>query len=198
MVFDVGAANIPSIRGGLTYYQSAPADAGKAARLSSDVPGDCGEHSLREAIDSLSDEFSLTEAERAEFLASGQQAIFNNRVGWARTYLKKAGLLDSTRRGFFRITDPGKKVLSRGPNWIDVNFLEQFDEFVQFRSIRKEKNHSEEAGVAETINQTPEESLESAYQKLREGLASEILQITKSCSPAFFDQLVVDLLVKMC
>lgn len=158
---------------------------------------DGGEHSLRESIDSLADEFSLTEVERTEMLASGQQAIFNNRVGWARTYLKKAGLLDSTRRGFFRITDRGKKVLSRAPNRIDVNFLEQFDEFVQFRSIRRDKNHSEEAAVAEEINQTPEESLESAYLKLREGLASEILQITKSCSPAFFEQLVVDLLVRM-
>ncbi len=157
---------------------------------------DGGEHSLREAIDSLSDEFSLSEAERTELLASGQQAIFNNRVGWARTYLKKAGLLDSTRRGFFRITDRGKKVLSQGPSRIDVNFLEQFDEFVQFRSIRKEKNHAEEAS-ADATDQTPEESLESAYQKLREGLASEILQITKSCSPAFFELLVVDLLVKM-
>jgi restriction system protein len=157
---------------------------------------DGGEHSLREAIDSLSDEFSLSEAERTELLASGQQAIFNNRVGWARTYLKKAGLLDSTRRGFFRITDRGKKVLSQGTSRIDVNFLEQFDEFVQFRSIRKEKNHAEEAS-ADATDQTPEESLESAYQKLREGLASEILQITKSCSPAFFELLVVDLLVKM-
>jgi restriction system protein len=100
------------------------------------------EHSLRETIDSLADEFSLTPAERTDLLASGQQAIFNNRAGWARTYLKKAGLLDSTRRGFFCITDRGKKVLSGGPNRIDVNFLEQFDEFVQFRNVRKEKSHS--------------------------------------------------------
>ncbi len=71
--------------------------------------------------------------------------------------------------------------------------MEQFEEFVQFRSIRREKSHSEEAVATD---QTPEESLESAYQKLREGLASEILQITKSGSPAFFEQLVVDLLVK--
>lgn len=158
--------------------------------------GDNLEHSLREAIDSLATEFSLTEAERTEMLPSGQQAIFTNRVGWARTYLKKAGLIESTRRGFFRITDRGRKVLSDAPNRIDVNFLEQFEEFVQFRSIRKDKSHSEEVGENEA-DQTPEESLESAYQKLREGLASEILQITKNCSPAFFEQLVVDLLVRM-
>jgi restriction system protein len=158
---------------------------------------DGGEHSLREAIDSLADEFNLAETERAEMLPSGRQAIFNNRVAWARTYLKKAGLLDSTRRGFFRITERGGKVLSQKPSRIDIEFLEQFEEFVQFRSIRKEKNHSEEAVFPETISQTPEELLESAYQKLREGLASELLQITKSCSPAFFEQLVVDLLVKM-
>lgn len=152
--------------------------------------------SLREAIDSLATEFSLTEAERTEMLPSGQQAIFNNRVGWATTYLKKAGLIESTRRGFFRIPDRGRKVLSDAPNRIDVNFLEQFEEFVQFRSIRKDKSHLEEVGTNEA-DQTPEESLESAYQKLREGLASEILQITKNCSPAFFEHLVVDLLVKM-
>jgi restriction system protein len=157
---------------------------------------DSGEHSLREAIDALADEFALTEAERTEMLASGQQATFNNRVGWARTYLKKAGLLESTRRSFFRITDRGTKVLTGAPSRIDVNFLEQFEEFVQFRSIRREKSHSGEA-VTDATDQTPEESLESAYQKLREGLASEILQITKSRSPAFFEQLVVDLLVKM-
>lgn len=154
------------------------------------------EHSLREAIDSLASEFSLTEAERTEMLPSGQQAIFNNRVGWARTYLKKAGLIESTRRGFFRITDRGRKVLSDAPDRIDVNFLEQFEEFVQFRSIRRDKGLLDEVG-ADAADQTPEESLESAYQKLREGLASEILQITKNCSPAFFEQLVVDLLVRM-
>jgi restriction system protein len=160
---------------------------------------DGGEHSLREAIDFLADEFSLAEAERAEMFPSGQQATFTNRVGWARTYLKKAGLLEATRRSYFRITPRGRQVLSDAPPKIDVNFLEQFDEFLQFRNLRKEKNHTEEAATGESIeqSQTPEESLESAYQKLREGLASEILQITKSCSPAFFEQLVVDLLVKM-
>jgi restriction system protein len=157
---------------------------------------DGGEHSLREAIDALADQFSLTEAERAEMLPSGQQATFNNRVGWARTYMKKAGLLESTRRGFFRITDRGRKVLAGAPARIDVNFLEQFDEFIQFRSYRKEKTHAGEI-VTYTTDETPEESLETAYQKLREGLASEILQTTKNCSPSFFEQLVVDLLVKM-
>ena len=116
---------------------------------------DGGEHSLREAIDSLADEFNLAETERIEMLPSGRQAIFNNRVAWARTYLKKAGLLDSTRRGFFRITKRGEKVLSQKPSRIDIEFLEQFEEFVQFRSIRKEKNHSEEAISPETISQTP-------------------------------------------
>lgn len=158
---------------------------------------DGGEHSLREAIDVLADEFSLTENERVEMLPSGQQATFTNRVGWARTYLKKAGLLESTRRSYFRITPRGKQVLFDAPAKINVKFLEQFDEFVQFRNLRRENNHQEEMVSVESIEQTPEESLESAYQKLREGLASDILQITKNCSPAFFEQLVVDLLVKM-
>lgn len=110
--------------------------------------------------------------------------------------MKKAGLLESTRRGFFRITERGKKVLAGAPARIDVNFLEQFEEFIQFRSYRREKNHTHQADAC-TTDETPEESLETAYQQLREGLASEILQTTKNCSPSFCERLVVDLLVKM-
>lgn len=158
---------------------------------------DGGEHSLREAIDSLAEQFDLTEAERAEMLPSGQQATFNNRVGWARTYLKKAGLVESTRRGFFRISARGREVLLGSPTRINVGFLEQFPEFMEFRSTRRERSPTEEARSGDAIAQTPEELLEGAYQRLREGLAAEILQTTKSCSPAFFERLVVDLLVKM-
>lgn len=158
---------------------------------------DGGEHSLREAIDSLAEQFDLTEAERAEMLPSGQQATFNNRVGWARTYLKKAGLVESTRRGFFRISARGREVLLGSPTRINVGFLEQFSEFMEFRGTRREKSPTEEARSGDAIAQTPEELLEGAYQRLREGLAAEILQTTKSCSPAFFERLVVDLLVKM-
>jgi len=158
--------------------------------------GDQKEHSLREAIDQLAEKFDLTEEERKELLPSGQQEIFTNRVAWARTYMGKAGLLESTRRGYFKITDRGAKVLKQNPDRIDVKFLEQFEEFRQFRALRHTKIDEEQVGV-ETHERTPEEALESAYKQLRDNLASDLLQQVKLCSPGLFEKIVVELLVKM-
>jgi restriction system protein len=154
------------------------------------------EHSLREAIDSLADQFKLSEAERRELLPSGQQPVFHNRVGWARTYMKKALLLESTRRGFFRITQRGLRVLKQSPARIDVRFLDQFDEFKQFRTIKRELSHEREEPESEH-ERTPEEALESAYQNLRHTLANDLLQQIKSSAPSLFERIVVELLVKM-
>src|SRR2546422_512143 len=95
--------------------------------------GDGAEHSLRDAIDSLAGEFKLSDEERRELLPSGQQFVFGNRVGWARTYMKKAGLLRTTRRGFFQITDRGRSTLAQKPTRIDAKFLDQFQEFRKFK-----------------------------------------------------------------
>jgi len=160
------------------------------------VAGDQQEHSLREVIDQLSEEFGLTEEERKELLPSGQQEIVANRVAWARTYMGKAGLLESTRRGYFKITDRGLKVLKKNPDRIDVKFLEQFEEFRQFRALRHTKSEEQEI-EEETHKRTPEEALESAYKQLRDNLANELLQQIKSCSPGLFEKIVVELLVKM-
>jgi restriction system protein len=154
--------------------------------------GDKEEHSIREATDSLADEFHLTEQERKELLPSGRQAIFRNRVGWARTYLKMARLIESTRRGHFHITQRGLQVLAKRPERIDVAFLEQFSEFIEFKKTRREREQEPEPPL-----ETPEESFESAFQRLRESLASELLETVKKCSPTFFERLVVDLLVRM-
>ncbi|CUQ66759.1 restriction endonuclease [Candidatus Nitrospira inopinata] len=154
------------------------------------------EHSLRQAIESLSAEFGLTEEEKKELLPSGQQPTFENRVAWARTYLVKAALLEAPRRGFFRITPRGRDVLSQRPSAITPKFLEQFPEFLDFRTKRHESK--EETQLSENRSlQTPGELLESAYQKLREDLAAELLKTVKECSPAFFERLVIDVLVKM-
>ncbi|MDZ7314763.1 MAG: restriction endonuclease [candidate division KSB1 bacterium] len=158
--------------------------------------GDGGEHSLRETIEALADEFRLTDEERSRLLPSGQQAFFDNRVGWARTYLKKAGLLETTRRGYYRITERGKQVLRQKPAKIDTAFLLQFPEFGEFiKTSRIGSNEPQDKQGEET--QTPEEMIETAYQKLRQGLASELLQLIKDRSPAFFERLVIDLLVRM-
>lgn len=159
--------------------------------------GDGKEHTLRDAEEALADYFKLTPAERAELLPSGQQGIFKNRIGWARTYLKKATLLESPRRAVFRITERGLQTLASNPSRIDAKFLEQWPEFIEFRDISKsgsEPIQSTELPLAKT---TPEEAIELAYQGLREQLAQELLSRILSCSPTFFEQLVVELLVKM-
>ncbi len=157
--------------------------------------GDRAEHSLREAIESVADEFLLSDEERRALLPSGQQEVFDNRVGWARTYMKKAGLLRTTRRGFFEITDKGLGVLGQKPSNIDAKFLEQFQEFREFKALRKERMPGSDSEEEET--QTPEEDLEGAYQNLRTDLAAELLTQIKQSPPSLFERLVVELLVKM-
>jgi restriction system protein len=157
------------------------------------LAGDRQEHSLREVIEALADEFYLTDEERKELLPSGRQATFDNRVGWARTYLKKAGLLESTKRGYFQITERGLDVLKQNPPEIDNAFLRQFPEFIEFQTPRDKKRIEQD--VSDT--QTPEEEIEAAYQGVRQELVTELLQTIGSCSPAFFERLVIDLLVKM-
>lgn len=152
--------------------------------------------SFREAVEELAMEFDLNKEERSELLPSGKQPIFDNRVGWASTYLKKAGLLTAPERGSIKITQRGLDVLTKNPNTINVEFLEQFEEFIEFRKLRRNKVESDKA--KELIStETPEELLESSHQTLRDDLASEILRAITGCSPQFFEQLVIDLLVRM-
>jgi len=156
------------------------------------------EHSLRETIDVLADHFSLTPSERKELLPSGQQKVFDNRVGWARTYLVKAGLLRATRRGHYEITQRGLRVLESNPPRIDAKYLEQFDEFRQFRALGRRSLTGRRAEPPEPEQETtPEEALEVAYSRLRESLAQELLQQVKEAPPSLFERLVVELLVKM-
>ncbi len=158
--------------------------------------GDKEEHSTREAIDALANQFNLTPEERRDLLPSGQQAIFNNRVGWARTYLKKAVLLESARRGFLRITPRGLEILSSKPQKIDANFLEQFKEFREFRAFRREKP-AEQEELEEDQTKTPEEILANVYQNLRNNLAKDLIQQIKTSPPSLFEDVVIELIVKM-
>lgn len=153
------------------------------------------EHSFRDAVEAMAKEFKLTDHERKELLPSGQQEIFDNRVGWARTYMKKACLIDSTRRGYNKITQRGLDVIKQKPQKINVDFLQQFSEFKSFLDLRHNKPDEEQE--PEINNKTPEESLENAYQKIRNDLATELLKSLKSCSPNFFERLVIDVIVKM-
>jgi restriction system protein len=156
------------------------------------------EHSLQEADDILSNQFKLTESEKRELLPSGQQPVFRNRLGWARTYMKKAGLIETTKRAHFKISDRGLALLNENPKEINSEFLKKYPEFLEFKSIRKSKDNNTQIEILENDNiRTPEESLEYAYQKLRSELAKELLDVVKSCSPSFFEKLVVELLIKM-
>lgn len=159
--------------------------------------GDQEEHSLRESIEALADEYNLTDEERRELLPSGRQSVFDNRVGWARTYMKKAGLLESTRRGFAKITSRGMEVLSSNPAKINKNFLMEFDEFVEFQNYRRDIGSDGGNQPSISDDQTPEELMETAYERVKDDLADDLLDKVKSCSPTFFERLVIDLLVKM-
>lgn len=164
--------------------------------------GNGKEHRIREAVEQLAEQFRLSEEERNELLPSGQQAIFKNRVGWASTYLKKAGLLDSGKKGYFSITRRGLDVLRENPPSIDVNFLRRYEEFNGFYNKDKQPvidkpDIPRTESVERKKDLDPEESLEIAYQKLHNELVSEILSIIKKCSASFFESLVVDVLTKM-
>lgn len=153
------------------------------------------DYHFREVVKSISDEFDLSEEQRAKMLPSGQKPVINNRVGWAKTYMLKAGLLEAPERGMIRITKRGFKVADDNPKEINVKFLEQYPEFIEFRKRKKEKSLGEKTSQLSLA--TPEEMLEEAYQSLQIDLAGELLKFTKDCSPSFFERLVIDLLVKM-
>lgn len=168
------------------------------------LTADGQERRFRDAVESLAEHFALSDDERAEMLPSGTAPLFDNRVGWARTYLKQAGLLESPKRGVLRITQRGRDLLARNPSAIDVELLDQYEEFRAFRTRRRDQ-HSEphqsqtEAALQESTSedQTPEDLLASAYRRLRKNLEIELLEQAKAASPAFFERLVIDLLVAM-
>lgn len=151
--------------------------------------------SMRDTTKALADEFGLTEDERGELLASGKQTVFSNRVAWARTYLKKAGLLDSPKRGYIQISQVGLDVLSNAPKKINVAYLKQFPEFLQF--FQPPSADKTSVGTTGEDNKTPDELIETAHQELIYTLSAEILQAIKKASPKFFEDLVIDLLIKM-
>ncbi|MBI4714961.1 MAG: restriction endonuclease [Nitrospirae bacterium] len=150
------------------------------------------EVALIEAIGQLASEYKLTEEEKRELLPSGSTFKFSSRVSWARTYLQKAGLLEPTRRGFFKITQRGMDVLKKKPQRIDNKLLFQFEEFKEFQGRKKAPKDN---GLI--TSETPIESMAAHYEQLRAALVSELLERVKKCSPQFFERLVIRLLVQM-
>lgn len=152
---------------------------------------------LREARLIIADEFKLTDQEKTQLLPSGKQSVIYNRVGWACTYLHKAGLIDIPQRGILTITARGKEVLAESPRSINVKFLERFPEFVQFREVIKVPNEPKPNATTDNQEDTPEERLEDAHAQLRSQVLAEIVERIKALSPHFFENLVVETVVKM-
>jgi len=158
------------------------------------------EVSTGEAVEFLAKEFGMTDEDLKEMLPSGIQPTFVNRVGWASTYMKKAGLLEATRRGFYRITPRGQELLKKQPKVINVKLLKQYPEFLEFQQLkgtRSAEKVKEARETPDTLTATPSEALEAAYENLRDELVDELLGRLKKSSPSFFERVVVELLVKM-
>jgi restriction system protein len=160
---------------------------------------DGADHPVSEVRERIAREMALTAEDRAELLPSGKQAIFDNRLGWAKTYVDKAGLMATVKRGVYRITDEGRRLLAQKPEAVNKQVLLTFDKFRAFVQQRHD-DQSVVAGdaVAETdATATPEETLEKSYQAIRKKVEADLLDAVKQASPQFFEKLVVELLVKM-
>ena len=158
--------------------------------------GDSKEHSIREAVNFLGAEFKLTDKELRELLPSRQQEMFSNRVNWAKTYLKKAGLINSTRRGYFQISDRGLSDLQKKPARIDIKFLRQYPEFIDGLKPHLKQDQPGEL-PSQNEQATPTDTLEAVHQQLQVELARDLLEQIREIPPSLFERIVVDLLVKM-
>lgn len=154
------------------------------------------EHAVRDTRDEIARSLSLTSADRAARLPSGKQAVFDNRVGWAKTYLAKAGLVDAPRRGVYQLTTAGLALMKTRPDRISNATLAKYESFRDFYvgDVATAEELSQQEGVPSS---TPREQLETAYRQLRRDLEQELLSRVLRAPPQFFEQLVVDLLVRM-
>ncbi|GGM05203.1 restriction endonuclease [Pseudooceanicola nanhaiensis] len=153
---------------------------------------------ISDVVEEISDRLELTEQERQQMLPSGKQTTIANRVHWARSYMKQAGLLRNIRRGWYELTDRGESILDDPTISLDAKYLEKFEEFQEFK-LRGKGNDEETVVQVETEipANTPDENLQSAHKKLDAALAANLLDYVRSASPIFFENLIVDLLIAM-
>lgn len=155
-----------------------------------------GEIRVGDVVEQLAEDFGLTNDERAELLPSGKQTVFANRVHWAKTYLKQAGLVEYTRRGHFIITERGKTALS-AQTAIDNQFLDRFDGFQDFKSRSRKRDLSSEIESLDGSPESPEDELRRAHREITDSLSSDLLERVRKAPPAFFENLIVAVLIKM-
>lgn len=156
------------------------------------------DRTMREVTESLASNFKLTDDERQELLPSGKQSIFSNRVAWAKTHLKSAGLIDNREWGIVSITDDGRKVLAQKPAMVNMKFLKQFPAYLKFTSQEGQEGQEEKEEVAAAVStKTPIELMDSSFALIQRATAEELLVRLKKCSPGFFERVVVNVLRKM-
>ena len=158
---------------------------------------DDSERRTSEIVSHIASRFSLSEEEMRVLIPSGRAKVVHNRVGWACTYLRKAGLIHSRQRGFNRITDDGKKVVADRPENIDTGYLGQFKKFQDFRGALNAKAEKELQPAKITIEETPEEIIGVQTEILHRSIQKDLLEQIRSMEPDQFEQLVVDLLIAM-
>ena len=161
-----------------------------------EIAADGKEHSIKEARELIAIKMNISEEDVKELLPSGIQTKFDNRIAWAKSYFVQAKVLEAPRRAYFRITERGLELLKKGYERIDVKILNQYPEFVEFHTMKTAS--STDNGQQDTLPlETPEETLQKAYQNIRSDLSAEILEKIKSNSPQFFERLVVDIMVSL-
>jgi restriction system protein len=164
-----------------------------------------GEHLHRRTLaERMADHFTLTPDERAQMLPSGKAPVIRSRTGWALSYMKQAGLVTSPRRGWYEITPLGRDILATQPDRIDNDFLMRFEGFRDFRARSRSDDAGTDIGVSPgptpgkiEVVEPPDEALDRAYRRLRTAVEAELIDTVKAVSPSFFEELVIDLLVKM-
>ena len=162
------------------------------------IAQDGEEHTARELRQRIGDDLGLTDAERKELLPSGTQPVLTNRIAWARAHLTMAGLLEKTGRGAFRITQRGKEAMASNPSTINMRFLFQFPDYAEARNKAKTDTAVEPGSHASTTEvASPQERIELAFRELNNSLTTELRSKLASIDPFRFEQVVLDLLVKM-
>lgn len=162
-----------------------------------DLLGDGREHKIQTLYADLADHFKLTAADKAEYLPSGRQLLYHNRIGWAKTYLVKAGLAETCKRAVIRITDLGKATLLENPPEINQQYLLKFPKFIEFTSIKETPEKPSLPQSTDSTDRTPIEDFAEAYKLIQSRLQDDLLQEVLQLTPDQFERLVVDLVVAM-
>lgn len=159
-----------------------------------------GAANVAEVVPKLKEKYNISDEEAEELLPSGRVTVLQSRAHWARTYLSKAGLLNSPKRNLHVITQRGREVLASNPEGLDNKYLDRFTEFVDWRtnSVGRDKDSSDTYGPAKiNDNQTPEDAMETASNLLRSAMRDELLALLLELTPQRFERVIMDLLAAM-